>query len=128
MSMDLYRELILEHYQHPRNMGDLKDADIHHHDKNPLCGDQVGIGVKLDKNKVVDIKFRGQGCAISQASTSILTEKAKGMTVEQLKALTKDDIQEWLGVPLSSTRLKCALLPLTVLQAGIYKKEEENPS
>ncbi len=128
MSMDLYRELILEHYQYPRNMGDLKDPDIHHHDKNPLCGDQVGIGVKLDENKVVDIKFRGQGCAISQASTSILTEKAKGMTVEQLKALTKDDIQEWLGVPLSPTRLKCALLPLTVLQAGIYKKEEENPS
>jgi len=121
VSDDLYREYILDHYKNPRNYGRLEHPTISHEEGNPLCGDVVGIDILLDKdNNVADVKFHGRGCAISQASASILTEKIKGMNIEQVKAITKDDLLEELGIEVSATRLKCALLSLKVLKAGIY--------
>lgn len=119
----MYREYILDHYRNPRNYGHLEDPDIEHEDLNPLCGDQVAIDVKLDGDRIADIKFTGKGCAISQAATSILTQRVKGKTLAEVKALTKDDIIKWLRIPVSAMRVKCAVLGLMVLQAGIYRYE-----
>lgn|SRR5690606_33019535 len=126
MSVDMYREYILQHYKSPRNYGHLDDPDITHEDDNPLCGDQVHIEVALDDDsRVADIRFKGKGCAISQASTSILTEKVKGKTLDEIKALSKDDVFEWLRIPISPMRVKCAVLGLMVLQAGVHRYEAE---
>ncbi|MFO7246614.1 MAG: SUF system NifU family Fe-S cluster assembly protein [Thermaerobacter sp.] len=124
MTADMYREYILQHYRSPRNYGRLENPDIVHEDDNPLCGDQVHIEVALDdQDRVADIRFQGKGCAISQASTSILTDKVKGKTLEEIKALTKDDVFQWLRIPISPMRVKCAVLGLMVLQAGIHHYE-----
>lgn len=119
----MYREYILEHYRNPRNYGELEDPDIENEDHNPLCGDMVDIDVKLDGDRIADIAFKGKGCAISQAATSILTQRVKGMTLDQVKALNKDDIIGWLRIPISAMRVKCAVLGLMVLQAGIHRYE-----
>ncbi|HXF68207.1 MAG TPA: SUF system NifU family Fe-S cluster assembly protein [Thermoflexus sp.] len=117
---DLYRELILDHYENPRNYGELPDADISYEDDNPLCGDRVRIDLKVQDGRIVDVRFSGKGCAISQASASMLTERIKGATVEEARRLTRDDILEMLGIPLGPARIKCALLSLKVLKAGLY--------
>ena len=117
---DLYREYILDHYKNPRNYGEIPDPDISHEEYNPLCGDRLVIQLKLDQDRVVDVKFHGEGCAISQASASMLTEQIQGKSLDELKALTKEDILEMLGIPISPVRLKCALLSLKALKAGIY--------
>ena len=117
---DLYREYILDHYQNPRNYGELEDPDISHEEYNPLCGDRVVFQLKLDNDRVVDVKFHGEGCAISQASASMLTEQVLGKTLDELKALTKEDVLEMLGIPIGPVRIKCALLPLKALKAGVY--------
>lgn len=117
---DFYRELIVDHYRNPRNYGVLEDADISHEEHNPVCGDRIRMDFKLNDDRVVDVKFSGQGCAISQASASMLTEEIKGKTLDELKQLAKDDILEMLGISLGPVRLKCALLSLKVLKAGIY--------
>lgn len=119
----MYREYILEHYKNPRNYGELDDPDIENEDLNPLCGDQIAIDVKLDGDRIDDIKFTGKGCAISQASMSILSQRVKGKTLDEVKSLTKDDIIGWLRIPISAMRVKCAVLGLMVLQAGIHKYE-----
>jgi nitrogen fixation NifU-like protein len=116
----LYREVILDHYKNPRNKGTLEPADFSYEDTNPLCGDEIRIDVRVDDGRVSDIKFSGRGCAISQAAASILTEMVVNQPLEQVKALTKDDVLDELGVPISPARLKCALLGLKVLKAGIY--------
>ena len=124
VSSDLYREQILDHYRHPRNYGTLPDAEIRHEDLNPLCGDQVRFEVKLDEGgRVRQAAFSGRGCAISQASASMLTEAVQGKSLDEIKAMDKDDVLALLGIPLSPVRLKCALLALKVLQAGIYHYE-----
>lgn len=120
MSLDMYRENILDHYQHPRNKGRLEDPDISYEELNPLCGDKIRIDIKLEDGRVKEILFDGQGCAISQAAASILTEMVEGQDKEGLKGLTKDDILEWLGIPVGPVRLKCALLPLKVLKGGLW--------
>jgi nitrogen fixation protein NifU and related proteins len=120
MAADLYREVILDHYRNPRNKGTLDPADYSYEDTNPLCGDEVRIDVRVEGDRVADIKFSGRGCAISQASASILTEMVEGRPLDEVKALTKDDLLEELGVPVSPARLKCALLGLKVLKAGLY--------
>src|SRR5690554_4343421 len=98
----MYREYILDHYKNPRNFGELENPDIAHEDDNPLCGDQIHIDVLLDEdNRIRDIRFRGKGCAISQASASILTEKVKGKSLEEIKAMTKDDVLGWLRIQIS---------------------------
>jgi nitrogen fixation NifU-like protein len=118
---DFYREIILDYYQHPRNFGRLADADIRANDSNPLCGDKVEIYLKLEGDRVKVARFTGQGCAISQASASMLMESVEGMKLEELKELSKEDILEMLGNPeLGPSRIKCALLPLKVLKLGLY--------
>jgi len=118
---DLYRELILDHYKHPHNYGTLEPADISYEDDNPLCGDRIRIDIRLDgENRVSDVRFSGKGCAISQASASMLTDEIKGKTLEELRHFSKEDLLDLLGVPLSPVRLKCALLSLKVLKAGAY--------
>jgi nitrogen fixation NifU-like protein len=120
MTDALYRDVILDHYRKPRNKGTLDPHDFSYQDTNPLCGDEVRIDVRVDDDRVDEIRFTGRGCAISQASASILTEMVDGMSLDEVKALTKDDLLDELGIPLSPARLKCALLPLKVLKAGIY--------
>jgi nitrogen fixation NifU-like protein len=120
----LYREAILDHYKHPRRKGSLSDPDIHYHDTNPFCGDEVTIELKVVDGMVVDAAFDGRGCAISQASASMMMEEIVGMSVEELKAWGKEDILEMLGIEIGPVRIKCALLPLKALKAGIWGLDE----
>lgn len=119
--MDIYREQIIDLYEHPLNYGEIHDADFSYEEDNPLCGDVIRIEVKLDENgRVADVSWSGDGCAISQASASLLTEEIKGMTMDEVKTFDKDTLLELIGVPLSMARMKCALLSLKVLKAGAY--------
>lgn len=117
---DFYREYIVDHYRNPRNYGSISDADISHEEHNPVCGDRVHLDLKVEDNRIVDIRFSGDGCSISQASASILTEMVIGKTLEEARDLSKDDVLEQLGIPLGPVRLKCALLALKVLKVGAY--------
>ena len=119
----LYREVILDHYRNPRNKGTLDPADYSYEDTNPLCGDEVRIDLRVESDRVADVKFMGRRCAVSQASASILTEMVQGQPLDEVKALTKDDLLEELGIPVSPARMKCALLGLKVLKAGLYGVE-----
>lgn len=121
---DLYREAILDHYKHPRHKGHLDHADLTHHDHNPFCGDEITIELKVVDGAVTDAAFDGRGCAISQATASMLMEEIIGKPVEELKLLDKEYILEMLGIEIGPVRLKCALLPLKVLKAGIWGLEE----
>ncbi len=118
---DFYRELIIERYKTPHFRGKLIPNDISYEDDNPACGDHIQIDLRLDDNQVItEALFSGEGCAISQASADLLLESIIGKKVEDLKELSKEDILEMLGIELGPVRLKCALLPLKVLKAGIY--------
>lgn len=118
---DLYREVIIEHYKNPGYRGSLDPHDISFEDENPLCGDQIKIDLRVDENgKVTEAAFDGHGCAISQASADLLLESIIGKSTEDIKKLTKSDILEMLGIELGPVRLKCALLPLKILKAGVY--------
>ena len=121
-SADIYRELILDYYRSPRNFGKLEKFDIEAHDTNPLCGDEIDIQIRVGEGqKIEEIKFSGKGCAISQASVSILTELAKGKPLEWVKQVSKEDIFKMLGNPdLGPSRVKCALLGMKVLKTGVY--------
>lgn len=120
-SADIYREIILDYYRNPRNYGKIDDPDVKSSDSNPLCGDQLEIYLTIKDNKISDVKFSGKGCAISQASASMLTEMIMGKDFEEVKKISKDDILENLGLPdLGHARLKCALLSLKVLKYGVY--------
>ncbi len=116
---DMYRQYILDHYREPRNAGAIEAPDISAADTNPLCGDRVEIDLKLDGDRVGEVRFRGRGCAISQASASMLTERIEGATLDELKAITPDDVLEMLGVEIGPARQRCALLSLRVLHEGI---------
>jgi nitrogen fixation NifU-like protein len=117
---ELYRELILDHYQHPHNHGTIEDADISYEDTNPLCGDKIRIDMKVRDGIVEDVKFTGKGCAISQASASMLTDEIKGKSLEEVKRLDKQTVFDLVGIPLGPSRVKCALLPLKVVKTGAY--------
>lgn len=118
---DLYRENILDHYKHPRNYGELADASITHEEHNPLCGDQLTLYLRIDDaDRIAEVRFRGKGCAISQASASMLTEELVGKTVAEAKLIDKESILDLLGIPIGPVRLKCALLVLKTLKAGLY--------
>jgi nitrogen fixation protein NifU and related proteins len=117
---DLYRENILEHYQNPSNYGTIDQPDITYEDTNPLCGDRIRIDVKVKDGKIAEIKFSGRGCAISQASASILTEMVDGEDLETVRDLSAQDILDELAIPISPARVKCALLGLKVLKSGAY--------
>ena len=115
-----YREYILDHYKNPRNYGRLEHPDITHEEDNPLCGDVVGMDFKIKNGVIEDIRFHGRGCAISQASASLLTERLKGIALDQAKKIDKNDVLGELGIQISPARIKCALLPLKVLKVGAY--------
>ncbi len=118
---DFYRELIIDHGQNMRNRGILQPADIDYQDDNPLCGDRLRLTVQLDEaGRVKAVGWDGEGCIISQASASMLGEEMIGKTLEELRAISKEDILEMLGIPLTPVRLKCALLSLKVLKGGAY--------
>jgi nitrogen fixation NifU-like protein len=121
-STDIYRELILDYYRNPRNFGKLEKFDIDARDTNPLCGDEIEMQIRVGEGqKIEEIKFVGKGCAISQASASMLTELAKGKQLEWVRQVTKDDIFRMLGNPdLGPSRVKCALLGMKVLKIGVY--------
>ena len=115
-----YREYILDHYKNPRNFGRLEHPDITHEEDNPLCGDVVGMDFQVRDGVIEDIRFHGRGCAISQASASLLTERLKGMPLDDAKKINKDDVLGELGIEISPARIKCALLSLKVLKVGAY--------
>lgn len=118
---DLYREIIIDRYKHPQFKGELDPNDITFSDENPLCGDQIRIDLRVDeKNIIREAAFSGHGCAISQASADLLMESVIGKSLDDVKKLSKEDILELLGIELGAVRLKCALLSLKVLKAGIY--------
>lgn len=117
---DLYREQILEHYKYPQNYGDLPDATITQEEHNPFCGDQITLFLRVEDEIITGVSFRGRGCAISQAAASMLTETLVGQTVEAAKAIDKTVILELLGIPIGPVRIKCALLVLKALKAGLY--------
>ncbi|MCK5314091.1 MAG: SUF system NifU family Fe-S cluster assembly protein [Anaerolineales bacterium] len=118
---DLYREIIIDRYKNPIYRGSLDPNDISFEDDNPLCGDHLRIEVRVNSDeRVTEAVFDGYGCAISQASADLLIESIQGKTLEEVKQITKEDILDMLGIELGPVRLKCALLSLKVLKAGVY--------
>ncbi|MBB6647496.1 Fe-S cluster assembly sulfur transfer protein SufU [Halobellus ruber] len=128
MGSDMYRQQILDHYKNPRNKGEMQDPDFSHTGENPSCGDTITVNVSLadDDETIEYVTFTGDGCAISQASASMLSERLQGMTLSELEAMGTDDITEMLGVDISPMRIKCAVLARQVTQDGakIHEGEE----
>lgn len=127
MSMDYYREYILDHYRNPRNYGALEHPDAHAEDSNPLCGDQLAIDLQIEGDHVSAVRFKGRGCAISQASASMLSEMIEGQPVEDVVKLGKDDVLDALGISISPARMKCAFLSLRVLHRSLVLAGLEKP-
>ena len=119
MSSEIYEDIILDYYRNPRNFGDLPEPDVRAKDSNPLCGDVIEMQLKINGGRVSDVRFKGRGCAISQASASMLTEVVKGKTLDEIKGLGKQDVLDLLGIDPGPTRIKCALLGLKVLKLSV---------
>ena len=118
---DLYRELIIDRYQNPQYRGELNPNDITYEDDNPLCGDHIRIDIRVDENDLVtEAAFSGEGCSISLASADLLVESIIGKSLDEVKGMDKADILAMIGIELGPVRLKCALLSLKVLKAGVY--------
>jgi nitrogen fixation protein NifU and related proteins len=122
---NLYRDFILEHYRAPHNKGHLDPHDLEFADSNPTCGDEMSMTIQLDeaKDKIADVAFDGRGCAISQASASILTDDLRGKSLDEIKAMDPTQLLDELGVPIGPARLKCALLSYKVLQGAVRGAE-----
>lgn len=129
MGSDMYREQILDHYKNPRNYGELEDPTFSHVGENPMCGDEIRVDVTLedDDDTIEYVSFVGDGCAISQASASLLSQKLPGMSLDELEGMDRDDVTEMLGIDISPMRIKCAVLAEKVAQDGakIYRGEKD---
>ncbi len=118
---DIYHEMIVDYSRNPINYGEIENHDVTFHDSNPLCGDSIDIDIKIDEDKVTDIKFHGKGCAICMACSSVLTEITKGKSLDEARAIEKNDVLGELGLEhLQAVRIKCALLSLKVLKSALY--------
>lgn len=118
---DIYHEMIVDYSRNPINYGKIEDHDVTYHDSNPLCGDSIDIDMKIDNENITDIKFHGKGCAICMACSSVLTEIAKGKTIDEVRNISKNDVLGELGLEhLQAVRIKCALLSLKVLKSALY--------
>jgi nitrogen fixation NifU-like protein len=122
---DLYRDYILEHYRHPHNFGVLEAPTASYEGSNPLCGDRITMMLRVEDGVVREVAFTGRGCAISQASASLLTDEIKGKTVEEVEAMTPDDVLELIGIEISPARLKCALLSLDTVAHALADEAAE---
>ena len=116
---ELYRDYILEHYKNPKNFGELAEHDLEFHDKNPLCGDEMEMHIVVEDGKIADLKWQGHGCAISQAAASIASDELIGMPVDDAAQLDADWMIDQMGIEISATRRKCALLNLKVLRGAV---------
>lgn len=119
MNDSLYREEILEHWKNPQNWGSLSDADFSIDDNNPLCGDSIHLAGKIQDGKIIDIKFTGEGCVISKASASILTEYVKGKLISEIQKMNQEDFLSLIKIPLTASRLRCSLLSFSALQKSL---------
>ena len=128
MTPDIYRETILDHYRHPRNYGDLSNANAHARDSNVLCGDVVEMQLRIDANRIEEARFRGEGCAISIATASILTEFSKGKSISEIKDLGNKELIKLLGTDPGPARIECAILGLEVMKAAINKRQNAKAS
>jgi len=117
----LYREVILDHYKNPRGHGVIEGADAEAEGQNPLCGDEVSVAVSFDGDTIADVKFQGRGCAISQAATSMLMDMVKGRSADEVASMSREELLDEVGIPLTPVRLKCALLGLGVLKLALHK-------
>ncbi len=122
----LYREELLDHFRHPRNSGELSDAQVRTEALNPSCGDEIAMAIKVDGAILKGIAFKGKGCVISQAAASLLTEQVKGKQLAAIEALTKDDMLSLVGISLGPTRLRCALLALESLHKALALYKESH--
>ncbi|MCL5782870.1 MAG: SUF system NifU family Fe-S cluster assembly protein [Candidatus Thermoplasmatota archaeon] len=120
---DLNSEILLEHYRNPHHHGQLEDPSARQLEYNPVCGDTIQITVKIEKDRITDIKFIGRGCSVSQGATSMLTDRVLGLSLEEVKKISPEDILEMLGLNLGPSREKCALLPLNTIKKCISQYE-----
>jgi len=125
---ELYRENILEHYQRPRNRGTLEHPDVTYEDANPLCGDRIRMDFAIRDGRIAEVRFSGHGCAISQASASLLTDEIKGKPIETAAGMGSSDVLDMLGIEISPARMKCALLSLETLQGALGAKDSKPAS
>jgi len=128
MTPDIYRETILDHYRHPRNYGDLPNANAHARDSNVLCGDVVEMQLRINANRIEEARFRGEGCAISIATASMLTEFSKGKSISEIKGLGNKELIKLLGTDPGPARIECAILGLKVMKAAINKRQNVKAS
>jgi nitrogen fixation protein NifU and related proteins len=123
--MDLYAEEILDHYKHPRHFGHLDEPTLVYHDRNPLCGDEITLELKIEDNTVTDVAFTGHGCAISRAAASMMSEEIVGKSLNELRLYDKESILDLLGIEVGPVRIKCALLPLKAMKAAVWGLSDE---